>query len=143
MSEVEDYSPRLKAAIAEAKAAGLEEAAAELEGRLFAAYTTSSELIGEHGVAIREFLKSGGAAVPPGVRASLEGYLKHIGGMSSTRIFVFRLAVVVVLVAAIAAIAYLLTDSRIALRILWIAGPVALTAVCFAVLQALLPHDRR
>ena len=61
--KVEDYYPFLKAAIAEAKAAGLDAAAAQLEGSAFSAYTTSSELLGEHGTAIREFLKSGGAGV--------------------------------------------------------------------------------
>jgi len=77
MSQVEDYYPLLKAAIAEAKAAGLEAAATELERKLFAAYTTSSELLGEHGIAIRAFLKSEGSAVPPKVKATLNRYLKQ------------------------------------------------------------------
>ena len=76
--QVEDYYPFLKAAIAEAKAAGLDAAATELEDRAFAVYTTSSELLGEHGMAIRQFLKSGGAAVPAGVKANLDRCLVEI-----------------------------------------------------------------
>lgn len=73
-----DYYPLLEAAIAEAKAAGLGAAASKLEAQALAAYTTSSELLGEHGIAIREFLRSEGAAVPPLVRAKLNECLKEI-----------------------------------------------------------------
>jgi len=76
--QVEDYYPFLKTAIAEAKAAGLDAAATELENRAFAAYASSSELLGEQGLAIRQFLKSGGAAVPAGVKANLDRCLKEI-----------------------------------------------------------------
>jgi len=76
--QAEDYYPYLKAAIAEAKAAGLDAAATELEDKAFAAYTTSSELLGEHGLAIRQFLDSGGAAVPAGVKANLDRCLAEI-----------------------------------------------------------------
>ena len=76
--KAEDYYPFLKAAIAEAKAAGLEAAASKLEDKVFAAYTTSSELLGEHGLAIRHFLESGGAVVPVGVRANLDRCLAEI-----------------------------------------------------------------
>lgn len=77
-SHVKDYYPLLEAAIAEAKAAGLGAAASKLEARAFSAYTTSSELLGEHGIAIREFLRSDGAAVPPTVKAKLDQCLKQI-----------------------------------------------------------------
>lgn len=45
------------------------------------------------------------------------------------------------LVAAGAGVAYLITGSLLAMRVLWIAGPVALTAGAFAVLQRVLPKD--
>ena len=76
--KAEDYYPFLKAAITEAKAAGLGAAVAKLEDKAFAAYTTSSELVGEHGLAIREFLESGGTAVPAGVRENLVRCLAEI-----------------------------------------------------------------
>jgi hypothetical protein len=76
--QVADYYPHLKAAIAEAKAVGLEPAASELEAQIFAAYTTSSELLGEQGLAILKFLRSEGGAVPPSVTAKLNACLKEI-----------------------------------------------------------------
>jgi hypothetical protein len=79
--QAEDYYPFLKAAIAEAKAAGLDAAATELEDKAFAAYTTSSELLGEHALAIRQFLESGGAAVPATVKENLDRCLVEIGRM--------------------------------------------------------------
>jgi len=45
------------------------------------------------------------------------------------------------LVAAGAAAAYFVTGSTLAMRVLWIAGPVALTAGAFALLQLVLPKD--
>jgi hypothetical protein len=54
-----DYTPLLREAIAEAKAAGFETAASDLEQSCFAvAFTTSSEMLGEHGLAIKRFLKA-------------------------------------------------------------------------------------
>ena len=76
---VDDYYTLLKAAIAEAKGAGLEAAAATLESQAFGVYTTSSELIGEHRLAIAEFLQSTGATVPAGVKAKLQQCLKQLG----------------------------------------------------------------
>ena len=76
---MKDYYPLLKAAIAEARAAGLEAAATELEGKVFAGYTTSSELMGEHAIAIRTFLESQGSAVPSNVKANLARCLKELG----------------------------------------------------------------
>ena len=70
--------PLLKAAIAEAKSAGLGAAATELEERAFAAYTTSSELMGEHQMAISEFLEAEGPAIPPHIREKLEQCLEEI-----------------------------------------------------------------
>jgi len=55
--EVEDFFPVLKEAVEEARRDGFEPSASLLEDRAFAAYTTSSELLGESGLAIKEFLK--------------------------------------------------------------------------------------
>jgi hypothetical protein len=62
---VRDYSPLLEQAIAEAKAEGLVAEAAKLEDACFrTAYTTSSELLAEHGWAMRAFLKSTHGRLP-------------------------------------------------------------------------------
>jgi len=61
--------------------------------------------------------------------------------MSSTRRLVLRVAIGAVLAAAGAGVAYLLTHDPVALRVLWLAGPIALTSVAFVVLQAVLPKD--
>jgi hypothetical protein len=62
---VRDYTPMLEAAIAEAKAAGVEAEAGELENICFrTAYTTSSELLGEHGLAIKRFLRATRGRLP-------------------------------------------------------------------------------
>ena len=75
---VDDFYPMLKSAISEAKAAGLETSALKLEERAFAAYTTSSELLGETGDAILEFQRTEGSAVPPLVTAKLKCCLNEI-----------------------------------------------------------------
>lgn len=75
---VADLRPMLKSAIAEARNVGLEAAASQLESRAFAAYTTSSELLGETGDAIKEFLKAGGSEVPPLAASQLNRCLKEI-----------------------------------------------------------------
>jgi hypothetical protein len=76
--QVADYYPVLKAAIAEARAAGLEPGASELEAQVFAAYTTPSELLGEHGIAILTFLRSQGPTVPASVAEKLNTCLTEI-----------------------------------------------------------------
>jgi hypothetical protein len=50
-----DISPVLKRLIAELHAGGLDAAARELEGHCFAAYTSSSEWLGEVGAALNRF----------------------------------------------------------------------------------------
>jgi hypothetical protein len=77
-NRVEDFAPTLRRAIAEAKAAGFGEAAAELEERAFACYTTSSELLGETGAAIRAFLNSQTRPIPDSITKKLELCLKEI-----------------------------------------------------------------
>jgi hypothetical protein len=55
--------------------------------------------------------------------------------MSSTRRTVRNVAIGAVLITVAAGIAYLLTNSPIAMRVLWIAGPVALMAIFFVLLE--------
>ena len=76
-----DYTPLLKEAIAEAKAAGLEAAADDLEQTVFAAFTTSSELLQEQGLAIREFLKATRGKLPESTKAKLDVCLAEIDGV--------------------------------------------------------------
>jgi hypothetical protein len=77
---VRDYTPWLEEAIAGARAAGLVAEADELESRCFkTAYTTSGELMGEHGLAIRRFLKATRGRAPKPVRAKLNACLVELG----------------------------------------------------------------
>ena len=77
-TEVKDFYPLLREAIADARAAGLVSLADSLELRSSAAYTTSSELLGETGLAIIEFLRVGGAKVQPAVAAKLQECLQQV-----------------------------------------------------------------
>jgi hypothetical protein len=61
--------------------------------------------------------------------------------MPSNRRIVLYVAAAAVLVTLGAGVAYLMTGSTIALRVLWLAGPIALTSVCFVLLQVWLPKD--
>ena len=61
--------------------------------------------------------------------------------MSPTRRLVLNIAIGAALIALAAGIAHLLTDSPFAMRVLWIAGPIALTTTGFVLLQAWLPRD--
>lgn len=74
-AEIRDYTPLLRGAIAEAKAACFEAAAIELQQASLAAFTTSSEMLQEHGLAIKRFLKASRGALPPETRAKLEACL--------------------------------------------------------------------
>jgi hypothetical protein len=74
-TRIRDYTPLLKEAIAEAKAAGLETAANDLEQAAFAAFTTSSEMLQEHGLAIKRFLKATRGALPCSTKEKLKGCL--------------------------------------------------------------------
>jgi hypothetical protein len=68
-----DYIERLKSAIAKSKAAGFETEANALEVACFGiAYTTSSELLGEHRLAIQRFLKATRGALPRSIKARLK-----------------------------------------------------------------------
>jgi hypothetical protein len=61
--------------------------------------------------------------------------------MSSNRRIVLGVALGAVLVALAAGLAYFLTGSSFAFRLLWIAGPIASIMAFFVLLQMLLPPD--
>lgn len=70
-TKITDYTPLLREAIAQAKAAGFEAAAHELEQAASAAFTTSSEMLQEHGLAIRRFLAATHGSLPRAIQAKL------------------------------------------------------------------------
>lgn len=74
-TEIRDYTPLLRIAIAEAKAAGFEGAANHLEQASIAAFTTSSEMLQEHGLAIKRFLKATHPSLPSSIRVKLKACL--------------------------------------------------------------------
>jgi hypothetical protein len=76
---VADFSPALRQAIKLAREAGLTESATELEARAFAAYTTSSEWLGEVGEAILQFRAREGKRVPADVAKLLDQCLAARG----------------------------------------------------------------
>lgn len=73
---VADFMPTLHAAIAEAQAAGL--ACDELEGRITACYTTSSEFLAECGLAIEVFKKKNRTTLPQTTLKKLDSCLQEI-----------------------------------------------------------------
>jgi len=77
--QVKDIAPKLRRAIMLAREAGLVESAGELEARAFAAYTTSSEWLGEVGVAIRRLLSRERARVPAEAAELLNECLAEVG----------------------------------------------------------------
>lgn len=77
-SHVADFRPTLRSAIAEAKAAGLADSAYLLDEHAFAAYATSSESLGEIGLAIKAFLASAGSALPDSVAEKLNACLVEV-----------------------------------------------------------------
>ena len=68
---IKDYAPLLREAIAEARAVGLDTAADHLEQAAFTAFTTSSELLQEQGIAIRQFLKATRGKLPARTKEKL------------------------------------------------------------------------
>lgn len=73
-----DLVALLRQAVEGARAAGLDEAADALESRTTAAFTTSSEFLGEVGLAIRQFRKSARGRVPPVVDRALDECLREV-----------------------------------------------------------------
>jgi hypothetical protein len=74
-SGIRDFGPLLREAIAQARAAGFETAANDLEQAAFTAFTTSSEMLQERGLAIRRFLNATPATLPRSIRAKLQACL--------------------------------------------------------------------
>jgi hypothetical protein len=70
--KIRNYMPLLMEAIAEAKAAGFETAAKDMEQAVLAAFTTSSEMLQEHGLAIKRFLNSAQDTLPPATKVKLK-----------------------------------------------------------------------
>jgi hypothetical protein len=77
--QVADFTETLRQAIVESRAAGLDLSARELERTAFAAYTTSSEYLGEVGKAITRFLKVNGRDLPPATVAKFRYCLAEVG----------------------------------------------------------------
>lgn len=71
-TRIRDYLPLLREAIAEARAAGLEAAANDLERDSLTAFTTSSEMLQEHGLAIKRFLRATRGSLPRSAKAKLK-----------------------------------------------------------------------
>jgi hypothetical protein len=61
--------------------------------------------------------------------------------MASNRGIIRAVAGVAVLIALGAGVAWFMTGSTIALRLLWLSGPIALTSIGFVLLQTWLPKD--
>ena len=75
---VDVFHPTLREAIAEARLLGLKELADQLENSAFAAYTTSSELLGETGQAIVGFINAAGNDATPSLLAKLHFCLEQV-----------------------------------------------------------------
>jgi hypothetical membrane protein len=74
-----DFTQTLRQAIDESRAAGLDTATRELEQTVGAAYTTSSEYLGEVGEAIARFLKMNGHDLPPATVVKFRRCLAEAG----------------------------------------------------------------
>ena len=74
-----DVAKLLHQAMQGARAAGLAAAADELEARTSLAFTSSSEFLGEVGLAIRQFLARERGKVPVAVRQQLRDCLAEVG----------------------------------------------------------------
>jgi len=74
-----DFTQTLRQAMDESRAAGLDPAVRELEQTVSAAYTTSSEYLGEVGEAIARFLKMNAHRVPPAAVAKFHRCLAEVG----------------------------------------------------------------
>jgi hypothetical protein len=74
---IRDYLPLLKQAIAAARAAGFESEANDLEMAASVAFTTSSEMLQEHGFAIKRFLQATQGRLPRSIQAELYACLNE------------------------------------------------------------------
>lgn len=78
MTQVEDFTPRLREALSEIEAAGFVALAEAARGRCFSAYTTSSEWLGEVGVSVTELLATCGESIPASSQEKLKACLNEI-----------------------------------------------------------------
>lgn len=76
---VSDFLPTLRAAITEAREVGLNAECDRLESKVLACYTTSSEWLGECGIAIEEFKATTKGSLPRSTKLKLRSCLKEIG----------------------------------------------------------------
>lgn len=74
-AEIRDYLPLLKVALAEARTAGFESELVDLEAAVAAAYTTSSEMLQEHGRVLGRFLQATRKRLPSATLMKLEACL--------------------------------------------------------------------
>jgi len=74
-----DISPVLRRLISELKAGGLDSAAHDLEARCFAAYTTSSEWLGEVGLALERFRSTNCGRYSSNLDPLIDQCLREVG----------------------------------------------------------------
>jgi len=74
---VRDYAPLLEQALLEARRAGLQAESSELEMALSAPFTTSSEVLYEHGRAIRRFLQRTRGRLPGPTKSKFNACLNE------------------------------------------------------------------
>jgi hypothetical protein len=79
MTAVPDLSGLLSEAMAEIRDAGLSEEARVAYEKCFAAYSTSSEWLGEVGEAVTALLRDHGASLPEATKDKLRICLKEVG----------------------------------------------------------------
>lgn len=77
--QVADFTETLRQAIEESRSAGMDVSVRKLERRVFAAYTTSSEYLGEVGEAITHFLRLNDRDLPPDTVAKFRRCLVEVG----------------------------------------------------------------
>ncbi|MCE5182451.1 MAG: hypothetical protein LLG15_11665 [Betaproteobacteria bacterium] len=78
MSPIQDFTPILREALAEIEAAGPAPLIGDIRQRCFASYTTSSEWLGEVGLAINELLNAKGSAIPATAHTKLKLCLHEV-----------------------------------------------------------------
>lgn len=74
---IRDYTPVLRDAIVQARAAGFAAEASALEWACSATFTTSSEMCQAHGLAIRRFLTATRGRLPRPIGARLSACLRE------------------------------------------------------------------
>ena len=78
MTHIQNFTPRLREALSEIEAAGFVAPAEVARSRCFAAYTSSSEWLGEVGASITELLATCGPSIPVATREKLHVCLNEV-----------------------------------------------------------------